>query len=289
MGLRTNDLFVNPAINHLRLSVSSTDPVPNVGGGGSYSQIYHVPFGGNLVALYNGTRWNLLGSTAIWNLSGLTANVPADLFLFDTGGTVSPEIVSWSNATTRAVALVLQDGVWVKSGAPTRRYIGTIYARSANTITYQNGGSSNTARCDLWNANNRVMTSLSGGAPWSAGGLSVDATNTWQPYIPTSKCELIVGLPWLESVVGRESIMVNLNGANSGWAGIGWDTTSGTNESPQITGVAGAPQIIAEASVIPATAGPHYISWMIRANSTAVKYFWQDSGYSGSFRCDYYY
>ncbi len=44
----------------------------------------------------------------------------------DSSGTPTLEALVWTNDTTRATALVRQDGVWSKTGALTRRYLGTV-------------------------------------------------------------------------------------------------------------------------------------------------------------------
>jgi hypothetical protein len=50
-----------------------------------------------------------------------------DIFIYDNAGTITLEAVEWTDGSNRSVALALQNGVYVKSGSPSHRYIGLIY------------------------------------------------------------------------------------------------------------------------------------------------------------------
>jgi hypothetical protein len=60
------------------------------------------------------------------SLAGLTANTNYDVWIYDNSGTITLELLAWASATARATALAYQDGILVKSGDATRRYLGTI-------------------------------------------------------------------------------------------------------------------------------------------------------------------
>jgi hypothetical protein len=52
-----------------------------------------------------------------------------DIFAYNISGegyALTLEAVKWTTDIARATAVVRQDGVWVKNGAPERRYLGTI-------------------------------------------------------------------------------------------------------------------------------------------------------------------
>jgi hypothetical protein len=71
------------------------------------------------------------GSTATGTT--ITAfNVVYDVFLYDSGGTPTLEILAWTGNTTRATALTTQDGVLVKSGDASRRSLGTVRPTAPN-------------------------------------------------------------------------------------------------------------------------------------------------------------
>jgi hypothetical protein len=90
--------------------------------------IYLTPYHGNQIAVYDGAAWDVLtlSGDISASLAGLTANLPYDVFVYDSSGTLTLELVAWTNGTTRATAIVTQDGIDVKSGATTRRLAGTI-------------------------------------------------------------------------------------------------------------------------------------------------------------------
>ena len=121
------------------------------------STLYYTPFTGNQIALYDGSAWSLHTFTErSLALSGLTSGKNYDVFLYNNAGTLTLELsAAWTNDTTRADALTTQDGVYVKSGATTRRYLGTI--RTTGTTTIED---SLTKRF-LWNAQNQVYRRMS--------------------------------------------------------------------------------------------------------------------------------
>lgn len=84
---------------------------------------------GNRIALFNGSTWDMITFS-----SDRTIAVPAttdtnyDVYAYNNAGTVTLELTAWSVSTagagTRGTALTTQDGVLVKSGTPTRRFLG---------------------------------------------------------------------------------------------------------------------------------------------------------------------
>jgi hypothetical protein len=126
--------------------------------------IYLTPFNGNALALYDGTRWKLYRFSEVsLALSSLTSGKNYDVFVYDNAGTLTIELsAAWTNDTTRADALATQDGVLVKSGATTRRYVGTI--RTTGTATTEDSGGGSTTQVGgkrfVWNYYNRVPRTL---------------------------------------------------------------------------------------------------------------------------------
>lgn len=126
--------------------------------------IYFTPYKGNRIALYDGTNWKLYVFT---ELSGDVpdANQMNDVFVYDNAGTLTLDIVAWTNTTTRATALATQNGVLVKSGATARRYLGSFYS------TTDGNGQTNDSLLKryVWNYYNRVRKQM----------LAVEGANTW--------------------------------------------------------------------------------------------------------------
>jgi hypothetical protein len=115
-----------------RLTLSSGNPVYDT----SSSTIYFTPYCGNKISLYNGTAWEVFSFTELsLALTGLTADKNYDIFVYNNSGTLTLERLAWTGDLERATALVLQDGVYVKSGATTRLYLGTFRATGSTTTT----------------------------------------------------------------------------------------------------------------------------------------------------------
>ena len=117
--------------------------------------VYFTPYSGNRIALYDGTNWLTYSFTErSLALGTLTTLTPYDVYIYNNSGTLTLEFLAWTNGTTRATALVLQDGVYVKTGATTRRYLGTFYT-TATTTTEDSA-----AKRYLWNNYNRVVRKM---------------------------------------------------------------------------------------------------------------------------------
>lgn len=117
--------------------------------------IYFTPYLGNRIALYDGTRWRLYAFAEVSLALVVTSGNNYDVFLYDNAGTLTLELsAAWTNDTTRADALTTQDAINVKSGAATRRWLGTIRANGANVVE-----DSLTKRF-VWNHYNRIPRPL---------------------------------------------------------------------------------------------------------------------------------
>lgn len=185
------------------------------------TSVYFTPYGGQCIAIYDGTRWRMYTFTELTLVLGtLTASLPYDLFIYDNSGTLTLEALAWTSTTVRATALVQQNGVWCKTGALTRRYLGTFYTTSTTTTE------DSTLRRDLWNCYNRVKLPL----------FKQELTSSWTYALvawrqvnasAANQIECVVGLA--ESPIDLiASILCNCNSAASGtyYVGIGRDSTT---------------------------------------------------------------
>ena len=139
-----------------RLTLTSGTPVTTADVTGATS-IYFAPYAGNRIALYDGSSaWNVRTFTEITIAVGtIAAGKPFDIFAYDNGGTVTFDApLAWTNDTSRATSLTTQDGVLVKTGATTRRYIGTFYTTATTTTE------DSFAKRFLWNYYNRQDRAL---------------------------------------------------------------------------------------------------------------------------------
>lgn len=112
--------------------------------------IYYAPYVGNVISLYSGTNWVQRTFAEISLALTATSGKPYDVFVYDNVGVATLETLVWTDDTNRATALVRQDGVLCKTGALTRRYVGTFYASAANQCE------DSKAKRFVWNMYNRV-------------------------------------------------------------------------------------------------------------------------------------
>lgn len=139
-----------------RLTLTTALPVTTADVTGA-TNVFFTPYKGTNIALYDGTtNWGLFPFTErTLALGTLTNDLPYDVFIYNNAGTITLEALAWSSKTARATALVLQDGVLSKTGALTRRYLGTFHT-TATTTTEDSA-----AKRLLWNYYNRVNRPLS--------------------------------------------------------------------------------------------------------------------------------
>jgi len=115
-----------------RLTLTSGTPVLTTDV--SSSTLYFTPYSGDLISLYDGSTWATYSfAERSLALSGLTSAKNYDVFIYNNSGTLTLELTAWSTDTARVTALVLTNGVYLKSGALTRRYLGTFRSTSTNT------------------------------------------------------------------------------------------------------------------------------------------------------------
>ena len=157
--------FVTPHICNGRLTLTTGTPI-NPSDVSGASTLYFTSYAGNRISLYHpslGWRVHELTEVSI-SLAGLTASKPHDVFVYDNAGTLTLEMVEWSNLTARATSLTKQDGVLVKSGDASHRYLGTVFINSS-------GGQTDDAlrKRFVWNYYNR--------RPWS--DYDKDETDSW--------------------------------------------------------------------------------------------------------------
>ncbi len=117
--------------------------------------IYYTPYRGNRIAVYTGSAWTIrtfseMSITAAGGEFTVTSRV-YDLFFDYNDGTPVLRAHPWTNDTTRATALIMQDGVLVKTGDTQQRYIGSVYKNASDQFT------DSVLLRHLWNKDNRVL------------------------------------------------------------------------------------------------------------------------------------
>ena len=257
-----------------RLTLSTGVPVINstVSGAGT---LYYTPHVGDVLWLYDGSAgWDAVAFSELSiALSGGTASRLHDVFVYNNAGTATLELTAWTNDTTRATALVLQNGRYVQTGATTRLYLGTIYIDGSKQCNFITGGvaANGTAGVvGLWNAYHRHR--------WST--FSGDSTDSWSYTTAgwrvannssTLRTSFVVGLVG-NSVDARYLYASNYSGT-TGRNAIGYDSTSVPYDAMGIAtaGPAGA-QSAMIASIIRPEVGYHYAT-ALEFGATTVTWY----------------
>jgi hypothetical protein len=222
-------------IQDFRLTLTSGLPVTTADVTGA-TTIYASPYSGNSIALHDGTNWNLRTSAEFsLALGTLTSGRPYDVFCYDNSGVPTLEFLAWTNDTTRATALTYQDGILVKSGAVTRRYLGTFYT----TSTTQTEDSK--ANRYLWNYYHRAIRPLLVSDPATSWTYTT-ATYRQANGNAANKLNFVIGVQE-DAVKAQVNAMVSPGSSNANaFAGIGVNSTttpSGLSGGEVTSGVAG--------------------------------------------------
>lgn len=221
----TVENFMKPYLLGLcggRLTLDSADPAP-AADQTAKTNLYFVadpatPSPG-YIALHTGGVWALHSfGTVTKALGTLTSGKNYDVFLYNNAGTLTIELVAWTNDTTRATDIILNDGIYTKNAAGAeRRYLGTI--RTASTTTTEDSE----AKRFVWNLYNPVNKTL---AKFNSSTYTYNSATIRQQQASSShQVEVVVG-------VQRDAIDLNLAGLieiDAGeWAhvGIGDNSTS---------------------------------------------------------------
>jgi hypothetical protein len=167
--------------------------------------------------------------------------------------------VAWSSDSARATALVLQNGVYVKSGATTRRYIGTFRTTGVSGQTED----SSTKRF-VWNYYNRVRRTLA----------RLETTASWAYNIAAfrqanasaaNQIDVVIGVA--ESAIDLRVIAsaFNNNGGTVIVVAIGEDSTtvpSASDIHPQVQAVANNSMLLTATLVKFPAVGRHFYAWL---------------------------
>lgn len=206
-----------------RLTLTSGTPV-TTSDVTAATTVYFTPNGnGNRIALYDGSAWQIVSFSELSIALGSdAANTNYDVFAYLNAGAVAIERLAWTNDTTRATALALQNGVWVKSGDATRRYLGSY--RTTSTIGQTEDSE---LRRFVFNASskNRARRSLR----------VIEATDNWTYTTATfrqvrastaNQVGVLIGLPGAMVELSAFAIASNSGGNVSICTAIGEDSTS---------------------------------------------------------------
>lgn len=257
-----------------RLTLTTAVPV-TIADVTAATTLYYSPIQGcNQITLYNGSL-NVTDT-----LPEISIAVPAttsqmyDVFVLDTAGVPSLELLAWTNDTTRATAVSLQNGFLSKAATPTRRYVG-----SFRTTTVSGQTEDSIAKRYVWNYYNRVPRSLR----------VLEATDSWMYTTATIRQANGAATNQLDVVVGIAEIVLDAHVrvwvVNSGGAvvsvGIGEDSTTvykvGALLVSAVTAPASGTIVSADLLVSPAV-GRHIYTWLEYSTAAGGSTWYGDNG-----------
>ena len=263
------------AIADGRLTLTTAVPV-TVSDVTAATTLYYTPYQGNRIALYDGTQWG------VYSFAELSIAVPAttsqmyDVFAYSNAGVVALEVLAWTNDTTRATALTLQDGVLVKTGATTRRYIGSF--RTTGTIGQTEDSKAKRYVWNMYNRRSRFMQVLESTDSWTY------TTDTWRRAngAAANQLDMVRGLDEDMAWAEARAIVSNSTGGSGVLmrTGVGLDSTTaftGTADTvaDSAAGVALCPK--GQYTGMPGI-GRHYLSWLEKSTATGTTTWLGDSG-----------
>jgi hypothetical protein len=214
----TGNVIIN-SFSQGRLTLTSGTPV-TTSDVTAATTLYFTPYKGNYITLYTSGAWKLYSFSEISIAVPATTSTMYDVWAFDSGGNVTLEVLAWTNDTTRATALVFQDGVYCKSGALSRRYLG-----SFRTTTVSGQTEDSLLKRYVWNYNNRVeraLTMTSATSSWTY------ATATWRQANASTanQIDTIVGVAEDRINVTLSCQVSNINGGTASGIGLGLSSTT---------------------------------------------------------------
>jgi hypothetical protein len=182
--------------------------------------LYYTPYHGDQIALYNGATWDRVTFAEISIAIPATTSQMYDVFCYNDSGMPTLELLAWTNDTTRATAIVRQNGVLCKSGALTRRYLGSV-----RTTTVSGKTEDSLVMRFVWNYYNRAERKLKKVETTDTWTYN---TGTWRPWhnLTANRMEIVIGVSETPVMLDFScEVSSNANGTG-GSTGIGLDSTS---------------------------------------------------------------
>jgi hypothetical protein len=278
-----------------RLSLSSGVPImtSNVTAATTvYAVPINLPYTEGLVTLKNGSTWETIftGEASV-ALTGATASRPYDVFGYYDTGAMLIEILAWTNATTRATAIDVEDGHPIKAGDATRRFLGTIrITGTTGQCEFSPVPSAAPSKLFVWNLMHQVAMTFR----------VIDTTNSWSYATSAWRQANGSGNNQIEVITGavKSAIVISLDvlasAVNPSTAAIAIGEDSTTARATENVGmIVSSVQILHHASfnkIVPL--GYHYYSWLEYGDGTAVTWYGDNntpdtaqSGFTGTFFC----
>lgn len=211
---------VAPGTCQCRMTLTTATPI-TVADVTAATTVRLTPYKGNRLSLYTGTFWREYAFAELSLALGTdTADTNYDMFVYDNAGTLTLERLAWTNSTTRATALVLQDGALVKTGATTRLYVGTYRTTGVAGQTEDSF-----AKRYVWNYYNRVrraMRIFEATASWTYTTATIRQANA----ATTNQVDMVIGVAEVALELELVVVSSNTNANVNRRALIGEDSTT---------------------------------------------------------------
>lgn len=251
---------VNKRLAQGRLTVISGQSVTATNA--TNTTMYYALHDGNEISLYDGSSaWTNATFTEVTITVPAVANKNYDVFIYDTGSGLDDDTVAWTDDTTRATALTTQDGIWVKSGATTRKYVGTF--RTTSTAGQVTDNARQRLVYNYYNKLPRPFFRQEETASWNYTTATLRQANN----NTNNQVEIVVGVQdnTVNVMLKHRFQSSNAAGVNVG-AGIGENsvTVISTNcfGSHQAENAASYPQDLSSWMMITPRLGYSYFAWL---------------------------
>jgi len=285
----SNLLLGIPGICGHRLTL--VPETPYLASGVTSSTVYFTPTGkefSGMVSTYDGSKWvtKSYPQTSV-SLTSTASGTNFDFFFYDNNGVGLLEKVNWSNDTTRATALIRQDGVYVKSGVSSGLFVGTGRTGATDKAEFTPFSTAAPVRCFLTNHYNKKQVSFrkrENATSWTYN------SNTPRPLNNNSRNRFEFVIPMIEDQV--DSIgMVTQGNQNTGKVGFCLNATNrydiGYKHSlwPAATTINGL--AIGRMITFP-SGGFNFIQMLESSDSSVTMTFWSDTVTEGGMVSDFY-
>lgn len=202
-----------------RLTLLTGNPI-TLANQAAKTTVYFAPYKGNRISLYDGAAgWDTLNFAEASVAVPATTTTPFDVFAYNNSGTIALEALSWTNDTTRATAISLQDGVYVKTGATTRRYLGTCRTTGVSGQTEDSY-----ANRFVWNYYNRIR--LYGNTEEATLHTYTTASYRSWNNDATVRIGLVIGVAETHLLATLNAAINQQAGEGTGYVNAGYDSTS---------------------------------------------------------------
>jgi len=222
--------------------------------------VYWTPYKGNRITLYTGGVWR------VYTFSEMSVAVPAttltdyDMFAYDSTGTVAIEAAAWSSGASHT-EIELFDGVYMKAGDHTRRYLGSFGTTGVSGKT-----ESSVSKRLVYNHEQPVPLPVR----------TDESTSSWAYSTATFRQARASAANQVDFLIGVSTHPVRLHAVSYSWSstathrtmttGIGVDSTSVNSAHILLPVHSNAGYINGSQAFYdgPLPAGRHYAAWLER-------------------------